>query len=44
MRTMLTSRGTDPGDEEIIGDGVALAGVGAQGIQQQVDLVGQDLG
>ncbi|YAL81888.1 Fe-S cluster assembly sulfur transfer protein SufU [Dermacoccaceae bacterium W4C1] len=27
MRTMLTSKGTDPGDEEIIGDGVALAGV-----------------
>ncbi len=27
MRAMLTSRGTDPGDEEIIGDGVALAGV-----------------
>jgi nitrogen fixation NifU-like protein len=27
MHTMLTSRGTDPGDEERIGDGVALAGV-----------------
>ena len=27
MRTMLTSRGEDPGDEEAIGDGVALAGV-----------------
>ncbi|GAB94483.1 nitrogen fixation NifU-like protein [Kineosphaera limosa] len=27
MRAMLTSRGTDPGDEEVIGDGVALAGV-----------------
>lgn len=27
MRHMLTSRGTDPGDEEAIGDGVALAGV-----------------
>ncbi len=27
MRSMLTSRGSDPGDEEIIGDGVALAGV-----------------
>lgn len=27
MRTMLTSKGTDPGDEEVIGDGVALAGV-----------------
>ncbi|WP_435198613.1 Fe-S cluster assembly sulfur transfer protein SufU [Janibacter sp. GS2] len=27
MRQMLTSRGTDPGDEEAIGDGVALAGV-----------------
>ena len=24
---MLTSKGTDPGDEEILGDGVALAGV-----------------
>lgn len=27
MRVMLTSRGTDPGDEEVLGDGVALAGV-----------------
>ena len=27
MRSMLTSRGTDPGDEEQIGDGVAFAGV-----------------
>lgn len=27
MRHMLTSRGSDEGDEEIIGDGVALAGV-----------------
>ena len=27
MRQMLTSRGQDPGDEEVIGDGVALAGV-----------------
>ncbi len=27
MRAMLTSRGADPGDEEVIGDGVALAGV-----------------
>lgn len=27
MRSMLTSKGTDPGDEELIGDGVALAGV-----------------
>ena len=27
MRHMLTSRGQDPGDEEVIGDGVALAGV-----------------
>ncbi|MCH8612568.1 Fe-S cluster assembly sulfur transfer protein SufU [Arsenicicoccus dermatophilus] len=27
MRTMLTSKGTDPGDEEVIGDGIALAGV-----------------
>lgn len=27
MRAMLTSRGTDPGDEELIGDGVAFAGV-----------------
>lgn len=27
MKRMLTSRGTDPGDEEVIGDGVALAGV-----------------
>ena len=24
---MLTSKGEDPGDEEVIGDGVALAGV-----------------
>lgn len=27
MRAMLTSKGGDPGDEEAIGDGVALAGV-----------------
>lgn len=27
MREMLTSRGSVPGDEEVIGDGVALAGV-----------------
>ncbi|KRE37114.1 nitrogen fixation protein NifU [Janibacter sp. Soil728] len=27
MRQMLTSRGQDPGDEDVIGDGVALAGV-----------------
>jgi nitrogen fixation NifU-like protein len=27
MRTMLTSKGTVPGDEEVIGDGVAFAGV-----------------
>jgi nitrogen fixation NifU-like protein len=27
MRSMLTSRGADPGDEEEIGDGVAFAGV-----------------
>lgn len=27
MKAMLTSRGTDPGDEEVLGDGVALAGV-----------------
>lgn len=27
MRTMLTSKGEDPGDEDVIGDGVALAGV-----------------
>ena len=27
MKSMLTSRGQDPGDEEVIGDGVALAGV-----------------
>ncbi len=27
MRAMLTSRGADPGDEEVVGDGVALAGV-----------------
>lgn len=27
MRAMLTSKGTDPGDEEVLGDGVALAGV-----------------
>lgn len=27
MRHMLTSRGQDAGDEEVIGDGVALAGV-----------------
>jgi nitrogen fixation protein NifU and related proteins len=27
MRSMLMSKGADPGDEEVIGDGVALAGV-----------------
>ena len=27
MRSMLTSRGTDPGDEAVLGDGVAFAGV-----------------
>ena len=27
MRAMLTSKGQDPGDEEIIGDGVAFSGV-----------------
>ncbi|MBO1766527.1 Fe-S cluster assembly sulfur transfer protein SufU [Allobranchiibius sp. GilTou38] len=27
MKAMLTSRGTDVGDEDVIGDGVALAGV-----------------
>ncbi len=27
MRSMLTSEGQDPGDEELIGDGVALSGV-----------------
>ena len=27
MRSMLTSKGADPGDEEVIGDGVAFAGV-----------------
>ena len=27
MRSMLTSKGTDPGDEDVIGDGVALSGV-----------------
>ena len=27
MRSMLTSKGADPGDEEIVGDGIALAGV-----------------
>ena len=27
MRAMLTSRGSDPGDEEVLGDGIALTGV-----------------
>ena len=27
MRTMLTSRGTQTGDEDVLGDGIALAGV-----------------
>lgn len=27
MHAMVTSRGTDPGDEAVLGDGVALAGV-----------------
>jgi nitrogen fixation NifU-like protein len=28
MESMLTSRSADPGDEEVLGDGVALTGVG----------------
>ena len=28
MDSMLTSRGADPGDEDVLGDGIALAGVG----------------
>ena len=27
MRSMLTSKGEDPGDEELLGDGVAFSGV-----------------
>lgn len=27
MQSMLTSKGQDPGDEDVLGDGVALAGV-----------------
>jgi len=27
MQAMLTSRGADPGDEDVLGDGVALTGV-----------------
>lgn len=27
MRAMLTSKGADPGDEDVLGDGIALAGV-----------------
>lgn len=40
MRAMLTSRGADPGDEEVIGDGVALAGVAKYPVRVKCALLG----
>jgi nitrogen fixation NifU-like protein len=40
MRAMLTSRGEDPGDEEVIGDGVALAGVARYPARVKCGLLG----
>jgi nitrogen fixation NifU-like protein len=40
MKAMLTSKGEDPGDEEVIGDGVALAGVGKYPARVKCDLLG----
>ncbi len=40
MKTMLTSKGEDPGDEEVIGDGVALAGVGKYPARVKCALLG----
>ena len=40
MRTMLTSKGTDPGDEEVIGDGVAFSGLGKYPARVKCALLG----
>jgi nitrogen fixation NifU-like protein len=40
MKAMLTSKGEDPGDEEVIGDGVALAGVGKYPARVKCALLG----
>ncbi|KRE41379.1 Fe-S cluster assembly sulfur transfer protein SufU [Knoellia sp. Soil729] len=40
MKSMLTSKGEDPGDEEVIGDGVALAGVGKYPARVKCALLG----
>jgi nitrogen fixation NifU-like protein len=56
MHAMLTSRGADPGDEEVLGDGVALSGVsryparvkcallGWMALQDALTQAGQDAG
>jgi nitrogen fixation NifU-like protein len=40
MESMLTSRGTDPGDDDVLGDGVALAGVGKYPARVKCALLG----
>lgn len=40
MRSMLTSKGTDPGDEDVIGDGIALAGVAQYPARVKCGLLG----
>jgi nitrogen fixation NifU-like protein len=40
MKAMLTSKGEDPGDEDVIGDGVALAGVGKYPARVKCALLG----
>ena len=40
MESMLTSRGTDPGNEDVLGDGVALAGVGKYPARVKCALLG----
>ncbi|MFC7492416.1 MULTISPECIES: Fe-S cluster assembly sulfur transfer protein SufU [unclassified Knoellia] len=40
MKAMLTSKGEDPGDEEVIGDGIALAGVGKYPARVKCALLG----
>lgn len=40
MRAMLTSRGEDPGDEDVLGDGVALSGVSRYPARVKCGLLG----
>ena len=42
MRAMLTSKGEDPGDEELLGDGVAFAGVARYPARVKCALLGMD--